>query len=131
MSIHNFLNKIKAINTIDNTHFMYFYIVFFVGLASFGLGRLSVDKSSVGEDSILILNTEQNPDTALSLGNDDSSTNSNVAFNMQYVASKNGKLYYTPDCSGAKRLKPENQIWFKSSQDAEKSGYTFSTSCEK
>jgi hypothetical protein len=42
----------------------------------------------------------------------------------KFVGSKNGTKYYTPTCSGAKRIKPENYIWFKTEDDAKLQGYT-------
>jgi len=48
----------------------------------------------------------------------------------RYVASKNGKLYYSLGCSGAKRISEKNKIWFATSEEAEKSGFTFSSSCK-
>jgi hypothetical protein len=42
----------------------------------------------------------------------------------KYVGSKNGTKYYTPGCSGAKRIKPENYIWFLTEDDAKLQGYT-------
>ena len=41
-----------------------------------------------------------------------------------YMGSKNGKKYYTTGCSGAKRIKPANTIYFKDAQDAQLQGYT-------
>ena len=47
-----------------------------------------------------------------------------------YVASKTGSKYYTPDCAAAKRIKDENKVWFATKQTAEAKGYTPSTSCK-
>jgi hypothetical protein len=33
-------------------------------------------------------------------------------------------------CSGANRIKPENEIWFSTKEEAEKSGFTLSTTCK-
>jgi hypothetical protein len=41
-----------------------------------------------------------------------------------YVGSKNGTKYYTPGCPGAKRIKPENYVWFQTSEDATLQGYS-------
>jgi hypothetical protein len=40
------------------------------------------------------------------------------------MGSKNGTKYYVPTCSAAKRIKPENYIWFQSAEDAQLQGYT-------
>lgn len=44
-----------------------------------------------------------------------------------YVASKNSKLYHSPDCKWAKRIKPENLICIHSESELE--GYTAAKSC--
>jgi len=41
-----------------------------------------------------------------------------------FVASKNGTKYYWPWSSWAKRIKPENEVWFKSEADAQTAGYS-------
>lgn len=47
----------------------------------------------------------------------------------KYVASKNGTKYYLPSCSGAKRIKPENTVWFASAADAQAAGLTPAANC--
>lgn len=42
----------------------------------------------------------------------------------KYVGSKNGTKYYLPTCGSAKRIKPENYIWFNTVEDATLQGYT-------
>jgi methylphosphotriester-DNA--protein-cysteine methyltransferase len=44
--------------------------------------------------------------------------------NFKYVVSKKGKRYHKPDCSAAKRIKPDHLIGFQSARDALKAGYT-------
>lgn len=41
-----------------------------------------------------------------------------------YVASINSTLYHHKDCSTAARIKPENQVWFISKEEAEAAGYS-------
>lgn len=47
----------------------------------------------------------------------------------KYVASKNGTRYYLPTCSGAKRIKEENKIWFKTAAEAQARGLTPAVNC--
>lgn len=47
-----------------------------------------------------------------------------------YVASKTGKKYYLPSCSGAKRIKEENKVWFDTKAAAEAAGYTAASTCK-
>jgi len=39
------------------------------------------------------------------------------------VASKNSTIYHWPWCAAAKRIKPENQVWFKSEAEAQAAGF--------
>lgn len=41
----------------------------------------------------------------------------------QFVGSVNSSLYHHKDCSTASRIKPENQLWFASTAEAEAAGY--------
>ena len=45
------------------------------------------------------------------------------------VASKKGSKYHLEDCSGAKRIKEENKIWFNSEKEARKAGYEPAANC--
>ena len=45
------------------------------------------------------------------------------------VASKSGKKYYFPWCSGVKRIKVENRIYFDTELEAQGKGLTLSSSC--
>lgn len=50
---------------------------------------------------------------------------------LRVVVSKNSssKKYHFSWCSGAKRIKSENQIWFNTAQEAENRGYTLAGNC--
>jgi hypothetical protein len=53
------------------------------------------------------------------------------SFEGKYVASKNGSKYYLPECSGVKRIKEENKIWFDTIKEAEKEGYEPAKNCKE
>lgn len=123
MSINDFLNKIKSHIGIDGNTILILLILVFVGFGSFGLGRLSgVDNESASlvkeetGESVLVENSIDKIDS--------------LSKEKMYVASKSGKLYYSLGCSGASRILAKNEVWFASKEDAEKSGYTLSTSCK-
>jgi Metal binding domain of Ada len=59
-----------------------------------------------------------------------SQTNSGAASEGGYVASKSGEKYHLPWCSGAKRIKEENKIWFKTKAEAEAAGYEPASNCK-
>ena len=132
MSIPNLIYKIKGNTGLDKATFLYLFIILGVGISSFGLGRLSVNNNSSESENknmVIIENTDllekQN------IKNVDFPISQPIqSAEKRYVASKNGKMYYSLDCSGAKRIKPENEVWFSTKEDAEKSGYSLSTTCK-
>ena len=135
MIINDILNKIKGKLDIDMIFIMCFCIIILVGFASFGLGRLSIVKNDNNSDivikneNIITDKTKEIIDQKI-IGNSQIQTQKQEVKRKMYVASKNGKLYYGAGCSGAKRISPSNEIWFSSSSDAEKAGYTPSSSCK-
>lgn len=42
----------------------------------------------------------------------------------KYLASKQGKQYHRPRCNWANNIRKENRVWFATSAEAEKKGYT-------
>ncbi len=127
MSINHFLNKIKGYLGVDNFHIVFSLIIIGVALSSFALGRISVEMNKDNEDKEVKNYTIKNSEEK-GIEGEDFSTNDKEE--KKYVASKNGKLYYSLNCSGASRIKEENQIWFSSKDEAEKTGYSFATSCK-
>lgn len=127
MSINDFINKIKGKLTVDTFTIMCLFVIVGVGVSAFGLGRLSVidnlknDQVVTISDNNILLNSEIEKNIKYTSEN---------SKEKRYVASKNGKLYYTIGCSGSQRISVKNQIWFASILDAEKSGYSFSSSCK-
>lgn len=47
------------------------------------------------------------------------------------AASKNGTKYYFPNCSGIKRIKAENLVWFKTEAEAKAQGLSLASSCHQ
>jgi len=123
MSIHDLINKIKRNNDLDNISLIYLLIIILVSISSFYLGKISVDSSKLDEKYNENTEPQQKEETY------DINPLSKVE-EKKYVASKNGKMYYSPGCNGAKRIKKENEVWFGSKEDAEKSGYVLSGSCK-
>jgi len=93
-----------------------FAIVFLVALASFGLGRLSAIEAVRPAVSIT---------QAVSLAHP-----RGVYLGGQYVASRGAKSYYYPWCGGAQKIAPEDQVWFKTQEAAQKSGYSPAKNCK-
>ncbi len=118
---------------IDMTMLLCLFIIVIVGLGSFGLGRLSA--LSERQEKGLTLDNKNTSVVKEEIGKSEIDLNNvkNTSFlnkEKMYVASKNGKLYYRPDCSGAKRILSKNEIWFASTSEAESAGYKLSTSCK-
>ncbi len=110
-------------------------IVVLVGLASFGLGRLSMKPP---KEPVKIYQKSQEaavvrslPEAAIAEKKDSLPQGATTlrTGGGRYVASKNGSAYYLESCSGAKRIKDENKIWFSSSAAAESAGYHKAANC--
>jgi hypothetical protein len=127
------MNKIKSQIDIDSTTLICLFVVVLVGLCSFGLGRLSV--LNIHDNNEMILGNTNVDIVKEEIGNTsfdkiDPIKNEVSPKEKMYVASKNGKLYYGTNCSGAKRIATKNEVWFPSAIEAEKAGYTLSSSCK-
>ncbi len=124
-SIKYLLNKIKLIGGLANNHDVFVVImIILVSLASFGLGRLS--KSEENKQPLQII-----PSQNEALIGDFPEFNGLEQIQIgKYVASKSGKKYHLPWCSGAQRIKESNKIWFDSKNEAEKAGYQPAGNCK-
>lgn len=85
---------------------------FLIALIGFGLGRLSA------------LSIEKTP-----MKLEFQTASLAPAKTGEFLASKNGKAYYLPSCSGASRIKKENKVWFSSRDEAEKLGLKPAANC--
>lgn len=122
MSIHVLIAKIKRHIPIDISNIMVSIVIILVGVSSFFIGRISAENSGSGSVSIIgaqsgnFISTPSSPSTE-------------KIKSGEYIASKNGKLYYRPDCGGGKRITEANKITFASALLAENAGYKPSPSC--
>lgn len=120
-------------------------LVLSVAVAGFGLGMLSerqmnAEKGSgfwieqVASSSPAVLGAAVAGATASAIATKASEgTAESISAPMavgKYVASKNGTKYYLPTCSGAKRIKDENKVWFATVEEARASGRTPSSACK-
>lgn len=101
-------------------------LIVLVSVGSFGLGRLSVIWPEKQPLTIMQNDKLQMPKTTFAspIGSAD-----NLALG-KYVASKNGLSYHFPWCSGAKRIKEENKVWFQTKEEAEAGGYKPAANCD-
>ena len=56
-------------------------------------------------------------------------TISSIKVDSGFVASKNGKKYFLPWCSGASAISPQNLITFSTEKEARNAGYTPAANC--
>lgn len=117
--------KFKKIKPYENDVIVVL-VILFVGLIAFGLGRLS----ALSERKAPI--TVENLTGAVLARTDFQLSISDINSNIEklFVASKNGSKYHYPWCSGAKRMKEENKIWFATKEEAEKAGYAPAANCK-
>jgi hypothetical protein len=91
-------------------------IIFLVGLASFGLGRLSVLETVRPPVSITNAPTIAEP-RGMNIGG-------------LIVASRTGSAYHFPWCAGASKILLPNQVWFASEEKARQAGYAPAKNCK-
>ena len=82
-------------------------LVMLVGVASFGLGRLSALEEARPPVAI-----RQTPSAVSARA---------IPLGGQYVAARGGSVYYFPWCSGAQKIAPASQVWFASEKEAQAS----------
>jgi len=137
LSINNSMEKIKQfVESEKGKDILTVAIVILVGLGSFGLGRLSKQATSPGikieypnQESNVIESQKTNSYNSPNVSNV-SNTPQKVPNSGNYFASNKGKKYYPIGCSAGKTIKQENRIYFATSAEAEKAGYTLSSSCK-
>lgn len=91
-------------------------IVLLIGLASFGLGRLSVLETVRPPVSITEAPALAEP-RGMNIGG-------------LIVASRTGSAYYFPWCASASKIAPQNQVWFASEEKARSAGYVPAKNCK-
>ncbi len=101
-------------------------LVFFLSLASFGLGRLSALESSRPAVSVY----EAPAAAASATGVVPKEKIAPMQAGGQVVASKSGEVYYFPWCGGATRISAANKVTFASADAAKKAGYRAAKNCK-
>jgi len=72
------------------------------------------------------INSNSNPSSSAQVKGEQNNLNNTILQNKtgMFVASKNSKIYHSPDCQYAKRIKEENKIFFKSAEEAREKGFS-------
>ncbi len=133
MSIHPILEKIKALTLKAGFEgVIMIFIIILVGLAGFGLGKLS----SIGECKPIIiqqapLQGEITPISKADSKNLAGSESLNSGENLNsIIASKNGTKYYFSWCSGVGRIQDQNRVYFNSEKEAVDAGFSKASGCQ-
>ncbi|HEY4512595.1 MAG TPA: hypothetical protein VJH63_02955 [Candidatus Paceibacterota bacterium] len=124
-------------------------IIILVAFSSFFLGQFSARSSSANKDKISFekdfaqsFPLQQSSDkqittTSSSSTNADEKKEKDLSVpqmngqnqNGQIVASKNGKRYYFPWCTGISRISEKNKVYFGSALEAERFGLILAANC--
>lgn len=91
-------------------------IILLLGVASFGLGRLSAL-----EETQPVVTVREAPSIVAVRG---------MNFGGLIVASRNGSAYYYPWCAGAAKISTGNQLWFPSEKVARAAGFAAAKNCK-
>lgn len=143
MNIPEAWSKFKSLRTRIPEESIIVMVIFLVGIASFGFGRLSAIESNrepvriISPEGIDITqSTSHERIEAFSAkkgvtqtASTQSSGLDGAADSGEVVASKNSNKYHLPWCQGAKRINEANKITFASAREAEKAGYIPAANC--
>lgn len=116
-----------------NDQLFYGFVVILVGIGSFGLGRASLPETVQNEPIIQMIEPITLTANTIIATSPSSTTQGLIPQTKKdqkpFLASKNGTRYYLSSCSGAKRIKSENIIYFSTREAAESAGYTKAINC--
>jgi hypothetical protein len=137
MTIPELFSKFKAMVGRVPEGVLLVCIVVLVGIASFGLGRISALEANrepvqvrMGDGSVVSSNTTSKNETRVESQKASQSASAGASFNDgEVVGSKNSNKYHLPWCSGAQRISEANKITFKSVAEAEAAGYVPAANC--
>ncbi len=140
MSIQGISSKFKAL--LRNEEVLLALLIVVVSLVSFALGRFSVGTigAPTSQDATVLEagegtspsleNPSQKAENIIKTERSPEKSTGAVSAEGGYVASKSGTKYHLPWCSGAKRIKEENKVFFKTKEEAENAGYTPASNCK-
>lgn len=103
------------------------FLVLLLGLGALGLYELFRLESQ--KPAIVITRGLDQPLAARNSQSAISPISSSSAKEGKVLASKNGKKFYYPWCSGVSRIKEVNRVYFASANEAQAAGYTQAANC--
>jgi len=134
--LFNMLSDLKNFVNKNGIKIFWAFVAILISLVSFGSGYLIASKNS--QPGIII----QNP-AAASIQKAiipaleekvpvvEKTNAEAIKQQGKFVGSINSNKYHLPDCPSAKKILPQNQIWFDSEEEAQKAGYIKCGSCGK
>lgn len=126
MSIPELWEKIKVWSEKEEVyHTLMVFIVILVGLAGFGLGKLSRN-----EDLPVRIEYAKQGYASEKFTSAPTAEVAPVSEAGPITASKNGTKYYFPNCRGVGNIKEENKIFFQSESEAAAAGYSKASGCK-
>ena len=129
MNITEFLQKSKnKLDDLSRSDLYMIAVIILIGFAGFGLGRLSFIEDS--REAVRIEFPEYLSASVLNAGDIAGDTTVPPSGNGLLLDSKNGSKYHYPWCGGGKRISEKNKIWFDSTEEARKAGYTPAANCK-
>jgi len=123
----------KASNNIDSTLFGK-YLASIEGNQYFAASAAKL--AEIGEDKVIWFDSKEDAEEQGYTSNSNSKETDLTdevddvnAPSGKFVASKSGTKYYLPTCSGVKRIKEENKVYFDSIEEAEAEGLEPAKNC--
>lgn len=156
MSIRDWAEKIKGLpaglrDKLGEENYAKYYtavVIVLVGLSSFGLGRLSlldenrqpviieqdtgVEKAKTASPAAgaAVLSSQSASVASSVTGQISIIKGQSAAAGGKLVASKTGKKYFYPWCTGAAKIAEANKIWFNSEAEARANGLQPAANCK-
>lgn len=133
MSIQELSLKFKGY--LNNTDILLSILIIVVSLTSFFLGRFSITENThkIQQKAEFVSTVNQaitQKEGSVETTNKTPDVPQSAQSEGGYVASKSGTKYHLPWCSGAKRIKEENKVWFATKEEAEAAGYSPASNCK-
>lgn len=138
MRLPNIPQKIKDLPDLSKDIFI-LVLIFLVGIGAFMLGQhAAFEEKRAGELRIVGEAKESTPQLQESTATGPGMISKNPQPEIisiakpdgMYVGSRSGTMYHLPWCSGAKRIREENKIWFESREEAANKGYRPASNCK-
>ena len=117
-------DKVKQWLNENRENLIISFSVFLVAIISFNAGRI-YSTASLNQGVELINNHGEFSVSATS------KDLNKEKLDLRVVASENSDKYHFLWCSGVKRIKEENKIYFSTDQEAQSKGYTLAGNCQK